>query len=412
MSPDRLPHGTVAAEQIWKRYRPDATRPPLRDALARVVGRRRTQAKWVLRGVDLRIEPGDSVGLVGLNGSGKSTLLKTIAGVTFPTAGRLGVGGRVGALLEVRAGIHPELSGRENTFFYGTVLGLSRKQVAARFDEIVEFGELEDAIDRQVKYYSSGMQMRLGFSIAAFLEPDILLVDEALAVGDVGFQQRCLERMRTVLSQGTTLVFVSHDMAAVESMCRRALWLDAGVVRSEGPTADVLADYRVGLEEKAARLATFIHGPVRLRELALSGRDGGAPRTGDSLDITLTLSSEGAVTVDICLGVSEGPANPIFALTHNVELHAGENALQVTVDNVPLPRGRYYVWLGAFAPGNRVQMPWHPAAPLDVVGPLRMAPPRGVMLLSPVHVTSRWSTDALPGPTSGAGSDDPSTLES
>lgn len=412
MSPDRLPHGTVAAEQIWKRYRPDASRPPLRDALARAVGRPRRQANWVLRGVDLRIEPGDSVGLVGLNGSGKSTLLKTVAGVTFPTAGRLGVGGRVGALLEVRAGIHPELSGRENTFFYGTVLGLSRKQVAARFDEIVQFGELEGAIDRQVKYYSSGMQMRLGFSIAAFLEPDVLLVDEALAVGDVGFQQRCLERMRTVLSQGTTLVFVSHDMAAVETMCRRALWLDAGVVRSEGPTADVLADYRVGLEEKAAQLATFIHGPVRLRELALSGGDGGTPMTGESLDITLTLSSESAVLAEICLGVSEGPANPIFALTRSVELRDGENTLQVRVDNVPLPRGRYYVWLGAFAPGNRVQMPWHPAAPLDVAGPQRKAPPRGVMLLSPVHVTAEWNTVALPGPASGTGTDDPSTLGS
>lgn len=399
MSREKVARGEVSGEQLWKRYRADATRPPLRSALMRIVGRKRSPANWVLRGVDFRVEPGDSVGLVGLNGSGKSTLLKMVAGVTSPTAGTLGVGGRVGALLEVRAGIHPELSGRENAFFYGTVLGLSRRQVAARFDDIVQFAELGDAIDRQVKYYSSGMQMRLGFSISAFLEPDILLVDEALAVGDVGFQQRCLERMQHVLNQGTTLVFVSHDMAAVESMCRRTLWLDAGVVRGDGLTPDVLAQYRLGLEEKAARLAQFLQGPVRLRRVETLGVGTSTPTTGHSLRLRLSINTDTAQSMDLCIGVSEGPANPIFTLNQAVELGVGDTDVCVTVDNLPLPRGRYYLWVGGFGAAGQVPMPWHPAAPLDVDGPLRQAPPRGIMVLSPIHVTSRWevvNTSAMP----------------
>jgi len=397
MSPDRIATGAVAAGQIWKRYRADSSRPPLRQAISRLVRRRGPQSRWVLRDVNLHVEPGESVGLVGLNGSGKSTLLKIVAGVTFPTAGRLDVGGRVGALLEVRAGIHPELSGRENTYFYGTVLGLSRRQVASKFDEIVAFGELGDAIDRQVKYYSSGMQMRLGFSISAFLEPDILLVDEALAVGDVGFQQRCLERMQTVVNQGTTLIFVSHDMAAVESMCERTLWLDDGVVCGDGPTPEVLTAYRVGLEEKAALLAKMLQGPVRLRDLVITGRGSPSPTTGEPLELRLALEADGPVSVELCIGVSEGPANPIFALTRDIQLQRGSNDVRVTVDNVPLPRGRYYVWTGAFAPGLGAKMPWHPSAPLDIAGPVRQAPPRGVMLLSPVHVTAGWEVVRAPG---------------
>jgi ABC-type polysaccharide/polyol phosphate transport system ATPase subunit len=344
----------------------------------------------VLRDVELEVQPGEAVALIGLNGSGKSTLLKVLAGVTHPNAGQLDIGGRIGALIEVRSGIHPDLSGRENALFYGTVLGLSRRQVMDRFDDIVDFAELSGAIDRQVKFYSSGMQMRLGFSIAAFLEPDILLVDEALAVGDVGFQQRCLERMKDVLNQGTTLIFVSHDMAAVEAMCQRTVWLDDGVIRSDGPTADTLGRYRVGLEEKAALLARLLDDPVRMTQLSATSIDEALPETGRPLLLGLTLASEMSGPVDLCVGVSEGPATPIFTLTRSVDLRVGENDLRCTIENLPLPKGRYYVWLGAFGPGGSTQMPWHPAAPLDVEGPPRHPPPRGVMQLSPVHVTARW----------------------
>src|SRR3954451_21842473 len=280
MSPSSGQLGSVTAGHLWKRYRADSHRPGARELLGRALGRgSRARWNWVLRDVELEVPAGESVGLIGLNGSGKSTLLKLLAGVTQPNAGHVDVRGRIGALIEVRAGIHPDLTGRENTFFYGTVLGLTRREVAARFAQIVDFAELGDAIDRQVKFYSSGMQMRLGFAISAFLEPDVLLVDEALAVGDVGFQQRCLERMRYVLDQGTTLIFVSHDMASVEALCRRTLWLDDGVVRAEGPTADVLSSYRVGLEKKAARLAELLDDAVRLRHFQAIPSGSSTPET-------------------------------------------------------------------------------------------------------------------------------------
>ena len=198
---------------------------------------------WALRDVELLAEPGDAVGLIGQNGSGKTTFLRILTRVMYPEAGKVEVAGRVGALIEVTAGIHGDLTGRENIFLFGSILGLSRREVAARFDQIVEFAEIEDAIDRQVKYYSSGMQVRLGFSVAAFLEPDVLLVDEVLSVGDARFQQKCLDRMRAVMAQGTTLVFVSHNLAAVESVCRRGIWLNDGVVLKEGPIQEVLAGY-------------------------------------------------------------------------------------------------------------------------------------------------------------------------
>ena len=171
---------------------------------------------------------------MGANGAGKSTLLKLMARVMYQTAGQVDIAGRVGALIDIRAGMAPLLTGRENIYFTGTLMGLKRKEIARRFDEIVEFAGLESAVDRQVKHYSWGMQMRLGFGVAAYLEPDVLLVDEVLAVGDATFQQRCLERMRYVLNQGTTLVFVSHDLPAIEATCTNAMWLDEGLGPGRG----------------------------------------------------------------------------------------------------------------------------------------------------------------------------------
>ena len=238
------PEGVVFAEEVWKRFRSDQPSRDFKDLFRRLRTRRRRQSRgwrWVLSDVSLTVEPGTSMALIGGNGSGKSTMLKILAGVMDPYAGRVDVTGRIGALIEVRAGIHQELSGRENIFLAGSLLGLSRRSVTDRFDEIVHFADLEDAIDRQTKFYSTGMQMRLGFGVAAFLEPAVLLVDEVLAVGDASFQQRCLDRIRKVLSQGTTLVFVSHDLAAVETMCQDAVWLNNGLVAARGTTHEVLA---------------------------------------------------------------------------------------------------------------------------------------------------------------------------
>ncbi len=180
----------------------------------------------MLKDIDFEVAPGEAVGIVGVNGSGKSTLLKIISGVMFPHSGMVETTGRIGALIEVMSGISGELTGRENVLVYGTLLGLSRKQIAERFDQIVAFAEVEDAIDRQVKFYSSGMKMRIGFSIAAFLEPEILIVDEVLAVGDSSFQQKCLNRMREVTQSGSTLLLVSHDLASVAATAERGIWLE------------------------------------------------------------------------------------------------------------------------------------------------------------------------------------------
>src|SRR5438067_11809037 len=269
-----LPDGAIRAERLWKRFRAEARRGMLRDELERLEARLRgdTSAgwRWALRDVTFAAEPGESVGLVGANGSGKSTLLKILTRVMYQYAGRAEAGGRVGALINVRSGIHHELTGRENVLLYGTLLGLGRRTSLRRFEEIVDFAQLEDAIDRQVKFYSSGMQMRLGFAVAAFLEPDILLVDEVLAVGDAAFQQRCLERMRQVLADGTTLVFVSHDLATMEATCTRGLWLRDGLLVQDGPVREVLAGYRAWVEQ-TAELGAAGDGPVRLVESKVQG---------------------------------------------------------------------------------------------------------------------------------------------
>jgi ABC-type polysaccharide/polyol phosphate transport system ATPase subunit len=404
MSPDGAPGGigplapgAIKVEHLFKRYRSTLARPLLRDQL-RQLGRRGKDYAWVLRDIDFDVTPGESLGLLGLNGSGKSTLLKILAGVTFPYAGRALTGGRIGALIEVRSGIHPDLTGRENAYFYGTVLGLSRRQIAQRFDEMVEFGELQDAVDRQVKFYSSGMQMRLGFAVAAFLEPDILLVDEALAVGDINFQQRCLERMRTVQDQGTTLIFVSHDLAAVEAMCSRAIWLDDGVARGDGPVREVLASYRVGLEAKAKLLSERIDDPIVVAEVQTSGPGGAEPETDRDLTVALTLRAEVEQECEISIAVSEGPATPVFVVTEKVRIPVGDSEHRCVLRHLPLPAGRYYLWLGATAVNGDRAISWRPVTGLDVIGPPKAGAPKGVMLLSPVHVTAVWESGEVPAP--------------
>jgi ABC-type polysaccharide/polyol phosphate transport system ATPase subunit len=388
--------GEIQATGIWKRFRGDRHRLLLRDQLewARDRVRGRTDARhwrWALRDVDLTAQPGESIGLIGSNGSGKTTMLRLLARVMYPYAGSVTVQGRVGALIEVRAGIHPDLSGRENVFLYGSLLGLRRREVASRFDDIVAFAELEDAIDRQVKYYSTGMQMRLGFSIAAFLQPDVLLVDEVLAVGDAHFQQKCLDRIRSVLTQGTTVVFVSHDLQAVESICERAIWLREGIVESDGPVRDVLGAYRRTVEE-AAELSTPAFGFMRLVKSEVRGGDGSTPRTQQPLEIRLVVESPEARLANIHLGVSEGPATPIFMVGHETLVPAGETKLRCWIPHLPLPRGRFYLWLGIFDYGGDL-LAWHPVSQFDVLGPELSPTPRGIVRLSPIELGPSWDVE-------------------
>ena len=198
---------------------------------------------WALRDVSFEIKVGQAVGLIGRNGAGKTTLLKLLARITEPSEGRALLQGRVGSLLEVGTGFHPELTGRENVYLNGAILGMSRSEITRRFDEIVEFSEVGRFLDTPVKRYSSGMQVRLAFAVAAHLEPEILLVDEVLAVGDVAFQRKCLGKMSNVASEGRTIVFVSHNMAAITNLCTRAYWIDAGGLVVDGTPAGAVAQY-------------------------------------------------------------------------------------------------------------------------------------------------------------------------
>lgn len=209
---------------------------------------------WALKGVSFEIKPGESVGIIGGNGAGKSTLLKILSRITSPTSGRALVCGRVSSLLEVGTGFHPELSGRENVYLNGAILGMTREEIRSKFDEIVEFSDVGKFIDTPVKRYSSGMRLRLAFSVAAHLEPEILMVDEVLAVGDIRFQKKCLSKMDDVAREGRTVLYVAHNMPAIARLCTRAILLDGGRVVQDGPAAEVISTYlNSGLGTSAAR---------------------------------------------------------------------------------------------------------------------------------------------------------------
>jgi lipopolysaccharide transport system ATP-binding protein len=206
---------------------------------------------WALRNVSFDIQRGEVVGVIGRNGAGKSTLLKVLSRITEPTEGFADIHGRVGSLLEVGTGFHPELTGRESIFLNGAILGMRRSEIEARFDEIVAFSEVEKFIDTPVKHYSSGMRLRLGFAVAAHLDPEILLVDEVLAVGDAEFQKKCIGRMSSVATEGRTVVFVSHNMGAITQLCERTIWMDAGQLKLAGPTNEVVsACMSAGIEDQ------------------------------------------------------------------------------------------------------------------------------------------------------------------
>jgi lipopolysaccharide transport system ATP-binding protein len=246
----------IKVEGVGKLYRIGAVRAhgeSLRESLGNFIKKplgaltgnaeARREELWALKDVSFEVTRGEIIGFIGSNGAGKSTLLKILSRITEPTKGRVELRGRVGSLLEVGTGFHPELTGRENIFLNGAILGMRRDEIERKFDEIVAFSEIGRFIDTAVKYYSSGMYMRLAFAIAAHLDPEILIVDEVLAVGDADFQRKCLGKIGEVTSEGRTVLFVSHNMVAVQSLCDRVLWLNQGRVIEEGPPTEVIADY-------------------------------------------------------------------------------------------------------------------------------------------------------------------------
>lgn len=234
--------------------------------------KKKDQVFWALKNISLDIKPGEIIGIIGKNGAGKSTLLKILSRITPPSSGEIVLKGRVASLLEVGTGFHPELTGRENIFLNGTILGMTRKEINEKFNDIVNFAEIEKFLDTPVKHYSSGMYMRLAFSVAAHLEPDILIVDEVLAVGDAEFQKKCLGKMKDVSQQGRTILFVSHNLAAISNLCKRTILLDQGRIVKDGDTNDVIS-YYLNIKNIDSKFKNNITYKKNLRLINLSIKD-------------------------------------------------------------------------------------------------------------------------------------------
>ena len=245
----------IWVEKLSKQYQLGQANPLLRDRISSLLTldflrkNHEEETLWALRNVSLSVEHGETVGIIGKNGAGKSTLLKILSKISYPTSGSLGVNGRVISLLEVGTGFHEELTGRENVYLNGSILGMPKKQVRRQFDAIVEYSGVERFIDTPIKRYSSGMRLRLGFAVAAHLEPDILIVDEVLAVGDAAFQKKCLDTIQKLRASAHTILFVSHNLAAVENLCERCIWIDHGEVFMDGETRTVIRDYMASMRE-------------------------------------------------------------------------------------------------------------------------------------------------------------------
>ena len=350
----------LRAEGLSKQYRIGQMRggyDTLRDELATLAravrrsgrGPREREYIWAVRDVSFEIEQGEVVGIIGRNGAGKSTLLRVLSRITEPTSGYVDVRGRLGSLLEVGTGFHPELSGRENIFLNGAILGMRRTEIARKFDEIVEFAGVEKFIDTPVKRYSSGMYVRLAFSVAAHLELEVMLVDEVLAVGDAEFQRRCLGKMQEIGQSGRTVLFVSHSMPTIARLCDRVILLDGGSVVADGPTQEVIPLYltsdsgTTGLREWADRESAPGDEVVRLRRIRVIDEAG---ETVESTDVRQRVGIE--VTVDVLHGGI--PFVPWLAVYNDQGQHVFSAMNTAEEWKVGLPTGRYTS--RAFVPAN------------------------------------------------------------
>lgn len=373
----------IHAEGLGKRYRVGQRERymALRDVLARLAstpfrgGSRNGRADflWALRDVSFDIHQGEVVGLIGRNGSGKTTLLKLLSRITRPTAGFAEIQGRVGSLLEVGTGFHPELTGRENIYLSGAVLGMRKTEINARFDEIVAFSEVERFLDTALKHFSTGMQMRLAFAVAAHLEPEILLVDEVLAVGDLQFQKKCLGKMQEVSRSGRTIVFVSHQMNQIRRLCERVIWLNAGQIRQTGPAGKIIGAYEAeSMDSAIAReldKALFLHWSV--------GGEGNVMRDGlDEMTLHFHVQlpspvSQGHFGVSILDNENTIMVGWGF---DNVNLTPGTNEMVLKIPSLPLRPGTYSIVCTLFDGGNNLTggelvEQWHAVPPLVVDAP-------------------------------------------
>lgn len=352
---------TIEISDVWKQYQLQAHRPQtLKEMIVRRLrGQTADENKfWALKDVSFDIERGETFGVIGNNGSGKSTLLKLITGISKPTKGRVAIDGRISALLELGAGFHPDFSGRENTFLNGAILGLKRKEIERQFESIVAFAELEPFIDNPVKTYSSGMYMRLAFSIAIHVDPDILVIDEVLAVGDAAFQQKCYDRIHRFKHNGKTIVFVSHSLTTVRELCQRVAWLDKGSLRALGNTEQVLDFYTEQVtasmaEDKRNAEVLLPSGRVtikNIRALAQDGVETGILLGGHPASFAFEVHVSNLtprVNLEARLFRSDGVC--CFDQVYELDELASARSFQLTIPELDLHTGTYYLQLLALS---------------------------------------------------------------
>jgi lipopolysaccharide transport system ATP-binding protein len=335
------------------------TRSALRRGNPSLAKYREPDTIWALRDLSLDIEEGEVLGVIGSNGAGKSTLLKILSRITEPTTGRIDLYGRVGSLLEVGTGFHPELTGRENIFLSGAILGMRRHEIERKFDEIVAFAEIDKFVDTTVKHYSSGMYVRLAFAVAAHLEPEILLVDEVLAVGDAAFQKKCLGKMGDVARQGRTIVFISHNMASIESLCSTCIYIAAGVLEDCGQPRDVITKYMTSQNGANSGRVLLVKHPGRrpgaaalLKSIEIRSHSGviaGAHHMGDGLTIVVNFGSTTPLRPVLGLAVKTIQGIPVFAVSDrfsmqmNVDHQISSGTIVCEIQKLQLMPGQYNI---------------------------------------------------------------------
>jgi lipopolysaccharide transport system ATP-binding protein len=403
----------LLTETITQRIKTIGRRPPTREF-------------WALRDIDFEVERGETFGIIGHNGAGKSTLLKILSKVTPPTEGEARLRGRVGALLEVGTGFHPELTGRENVFLNGAILNMKRHEIISRFEEIVEFADIGPFLDTPVKRYSSGMKMRLAFSVAAHLQPEILIIDEVLSVGDIAFQEKCLGRMEAVAGEGRTVIFISHNLASVRSLCDRAMMLSGGRIVATGTASEVVDTYAGDVLSEANRSLRDRENRVgdgRLRYTDLRLERGGevidSPTSGGDFDIVASFETADERTLDsVNFGVTvtgQGEQQPLMNLyseTAGTRFHSvpARGEIRCHIDRCPLPAGQYVI--GVWSDLNQQMLDAVPrAADLTVTGGDFYGSGREQMGPRTVLVEHNWSLEDLLPDGEDRGSEGPRALK-
>jgi lipopolysaccharide transport system ATP-binding protein len=357
----------ISFEHVSKKYNLGVTRTSLPNVVSQQLKRalkrapqisRKDEIIWAVRDLSFEVGQGESLALIGPNGAGKTTTLKLLANITKPTSGRIETNGQLSALIELGAGFHPDLTGGENIYLNGTILGLTRKDIKRRFDEIVEFSELERFIDTPVKRYSSGMTVRLGFAVAACIGPDILLVDEVLAVGDASFRQKCVKRIQELLDRGTSIVFVSHNLWLVQAVCSTAIYIDKGEIKYSGQTSKAIELYDRALNEERARKFEILQSGqgsastgIEITKIEVVGEDSRASddlRNDQSAEVRVryVAFSEAEVTIVVRIIRSDGLTCCMMRTgldNVQVSLKPGTGVVSVVLDPLQLRGGKYYV---------------------------------------------------------------------